>query len=271
MPRLQGRSAIVTGSGFGIGRAIAIAFAREGAHVTLVDIREEGVRETASLIESEVGSGHTLALVRDLSDPAQCAPIVDAAVQRFGRLDCLVNNAANQSVADLEHETVDHWDYVHAVNVRSMMLLSQAARPHLIAQPGGSIVNLSSLVGSMPLPGRLAYNVTKTAVAGLTRAMAVELGPLGVRVNGIAPGHIMAVGEERWKQTYDARQQAVMKSSYALARVGRVEEVASVAVFLASDDASFVTGQTIYADGGMSILCPEEAVHRAAAIPPVVE
>jgi NAD(P)-dependent dehydrogenase (short-subunit alcohol dehydrogenase family) len=265
MQRLAGKAAIVTGSGVGIGRHLALAFAREGAFVVVADIQEAGVRETARLIGDEFGSERVLPIITDLSAADAPAQVVAACMERYGRLDGIVNNAASQDPASLSDASDAHWEKVQTINVTTPMRLCRTALPYLAA-PGGFIVNLSSLVGSMAIPERLAYNTSKTAIAGLTRALAVELGPRGIRVNAIAPGHIMSFGEEHWRQSYTERQQKVMATSYALCRVGRPEEVASVAVFLASDESSFITGQTLYVDGGMSILCPETAVFRAAEV-----
>lgn len=275
--RMQGRAVIVTGSGSGIGREIAIAFAGAGASVVVVDIDGEGVTETVRLcVEkvreySDVANGgqigeKMLGLQRDIGSSEAIGAVVEACVAKFGRLDCVVNNAASQAIADLENITEAHWDSVMAINVRAAMLFVQHALPYLTAQPGGSIVNIASLVAEMPIPGRIAYNTSKAALLGLTRSLAVELGLRGIRVNAISPGHIMSWGEAVWRQDNSVEEQRVMESSYALGRCGRPEEVASAAVFLASSDASFITGHNLLVDGGMSILCPETSVHRAARL-----
>lgn len=264
MGRLDNRVALVTGSGFGIGRAIAQELAREGASVFVTDWKEAGAAETAALIEAEVGMGKVAFLAADLSQRESADTLVAACIERFGGLQILVNNAANQTVFPLEEVTDEHWDLMFSVNLDSMMRLCRAASPHLSA--GASIINLSSLVGICPIPGRLAYNTTKTAIAGLTRALAVELGVRGIRVNGICPGHIMSVGKEEWQRRYSERDQKIFTTHYALLRVGEPREIGTVAAFLASDDASFITGQNINVDGGMSILSPETASFRAAAL-----
>ncbi len=275
--RMQDRAVIVTGSGSGIGRQIALAFTGAGASVVVVDIDGEGVTETVRLCvekareySGDAGSAqdseNTLGLQQDISNSEAIKAVVQACVAKFGRLDCVVNNAANQAMADLEDITETHWDSVMAINVRAPMLFAQFALPHLTAHPGGSIVNIASLVAEMPIPGRLAYNTSKAALLGLTRSLAVECGLRGIRVNAISPGHIMTRGETVWRQDNSVEEQRVMESSYALGRCGRPEEVANAAVFLASSDASFITGHNLCVDGGMSILCPETSVHRAARL-----
>jgi NAD(P)-dependent dehydrogenase (short-subunit alcohol dehydrogenase family) len=264
MQRLNGKAAIVTGSGGGIGRQIALAFAREGASVLVVDIRAKGVPETVQQIEAR--GGRALGLHKDIAAPGAVEEIVAACVERFGRLDCIVNNAADQTHKPLEQITEAHWDGVQAVNVKAAMLFAQVGLPHLLAHPGGSIVNISSIRGERAMTGGLAYDTSKAAMLGLTRALAVELGRRGVRVNAICPGQIMSYGEEQWKAHMSARLQQVFYAAYPLGRLGRPEEIASVAVFLASEEASFITGQAIMVDGGMSILNPETAVLRTAEI-----
>jgi NAD(P)-dependent dehydrogenase (short-subunit alcohol dehydrogenase family) len=193
------------------------------------------------------------------------ARLMDAVIARFGRLDVLVNNAADQRGTTLEETPIELFDTIQAVNFRAPFLLCQAALPHLKATRG-AIVNMSSLVAQQPLADRVAYSASKAAVSGLTRALAADLGRDGIRVNAIAPGHIMVRGEEVWKETFDERTQQIFHTSYPLGRCGFVEEVASVALFLASDAASFITGAVIPVDGGMSILCPETVAFRAASV-----
>lgn len=263
---LNGKVAIITGAGEGIGRHIALAFARQGASVVALDIKDEAIRETERQIAAEVGAGRVLALGCDISTLSGVNETIAACIERFGRLNCIVHNAANQTQAALEDETDEHWQELHEVNVMAALRFAREGLPHLLAQPGSAIVHISSLVADMAMPGRLAYNTSKTALLGLTRALAVELGPRGVRVNAICPGHIMSQGEEKWKAQHSESEQKIMKSSYALGRVGKPQEVAAAAVFLASDAASFITGETLRVDGGMSILNPETSVHRAAEL-----
>ena len=262
--RLADKAAIITGAAYGIGRAVAVEMAREGAAVVITDRNAPGLEETARLIEADIPGGRVAVYPGDLLDTALPTLLVELCLAQFGGVDILVNNAANQTVASLARETDEHWEQVMAVNVTAIMRLARAAEPHL--KSGAAIVNMSSLTGNVALPGRLAYNTSKTAIQGLTRALAVELGPRNIRVNAILPGHIMSLGEEEWKRHFSERDQRIFPTTYALRRVGKPEEVAHVAVFLASSDASFITGASIPVDGGGGILNPEEAIFRTASL-----
>ncbi len=266
MEMLADKAAIVTGSGDGIGRRIALAFAQAGASVVVVDIKEEGIAETLRQIEAGVGPNKAIGLNRDIADVDNIAGIVSECVERFGRLDCIVNNAADQAHRPLAEMTPEIFDHVQAVNVRAPLLFAKEGLPHLLAQAGSSIVNIASVRGQVSMPGGLAYDTSKAALLGLNRTLAVELGLQGIRVNAICPGHIMSFGEEVWKQQTPPNVQKVMPFPYALGRVGKPEEVANVAVFLASDAASFITGQAINVDGGLTIMNAETAMFRAENI-----
>ncbi len=266
MERLSGLVAIVTGSGDGIGRHIALAFAREGARVLVTDIKAAGVETTVGLIEAELGCGRASGLVVDLNEDAAIDAIVEECSARFGAIDCIVNNAANQAQMRLENAALESWQSVQRVNVTAPAFLVQRALGLLRASSMASIVNISSVRAGAAMPGGLAYDTSKAALLGLTRNLAVELGTLGIRVNAICPGHIMSFGEPRWTSRRTERSQKLAAAPYPLGRVGKPEEIAAVAVFLASAEASFITGQTIVVDGGMSIMNPETAVRRAEDI-----
>lgn len=253
------KTVIITGAGQGIGRTIALAFAEAGWKVCATDLRQ--IEETAALL----GKENALCLEGDITETAFPARVVAATVETFGRLDCIVNNAADQRGTSLEETTVALFDTVQAVNVRAPYLFAQAGLEYLKATKG-SIINLGSLVGNQPIPERVAYSTSKAALAGLTRALATDIGRYGVRVNCIAPGHIMTRGEDVWREQFSAEEQRVFFTHYPLDRVGHPEEIAAVALFLASDAASFITGATIPVDGGMSILCPETGAFRAAGV-----
>ena len=252
------KTVIVTGAGQGIGRALALGFAQAGWSVCATDLRR--IEETEALL----GAGH-VCLTGDVTDTAFPARVVAAATERFGRLDCILNNAADQRGTTLEETPVALFDHIQAVNVRAPYLFAQAGLEHLKATKG-SIINLGSLVGNQPIPERVAYSTSKAALAGLTRALAADIGRYGVRVNCIAPGHIMTSGEAAWRERFSDTEQRVFLTHYPLDRVGHPEEIVAVALFLASDAASFITGATIPVDGGMSILCPETGAFRAAGV-----
>ena len=258
MRKLEGRATIVTGAGDGIGRHIAIAFAREGASVLVADLKIEGIKETVRIIE-EAG-GTAFGRYTDVGNPEQIIGCVEDCVAMYDRLDCVVNNAANQQHRLLPDIDIEYWDLVQNVNARAAVLFAKAALPHLKAQTGSSIVNIASVRANFSFAMGTAYDSSKAALLGITRTLAVELGRDGIRVNAICPGHIMSFGEDKWKEQNDEYKQRVMKAPYPLKRVGKPEEVATVAVFLASDDASFVSGASIVVDGASTVMHPEAAL-----------
>ena len=268
MAAFDGKAILITGAAYSIGRAITLEFIREGAQATLVDHvnKTKELDETMRIIAGLGGASRAQSLVKDLSIATELPSIIEAHITKFGRLDTLVSNAANQEGASLEKVTEAHLDRVINVNVKAPLLLAHHALKYLMAQPGGNIVNLSSLVGIQAFPDRVAYSTTKAATDGITRALATDLGLKGIRVNAVAPGHIMRNGEAQWRKDNTSRDQKIFESSYALGRCGTPEEVAHAVLFLASDKASFITGITLMVDGGMSILCPESASFRAAAV-----
>jgi NAD(P)-dependent dehydrogenase (short-subunit alcohol dehydrogenase family) len=247
---LKGKVAIITGAATGIGRASALLFARAGARVALADLREPELARTEADVRA-VG-GEVASITADLSRPDDCAAVVAAAVQAFGRLDVLLNNAGVGTMVvggTVESITLEHWDLAQDVNVRAMYLVSRAAVPHM-RSAGGAIVNIASVSafrGSVERPSH-AYAASKGAVLSLTRAMAASYGRDGIRVNAICPGTI------RSRLTADIvdRVERAAKEGHGipLGRVGEPEDIARCALFLASDDASFISGAHIVADGG---------------------
>jgi len=247
---LKGKVAIITGAATGIGRASALLFARAGARVALADLREPELARTEADVRA--AGGEVASITADLSRPDDCAAVVAAAVRAFGRLDVLLNNAGVGTMVvggTVESITLEHWDLAQDVNVRAMYLVSRAAVPHL-RSAGGAIVNIASVSafrGSMDRPSH-AYAASKGAVLSLTRAMAASYGRDGIRVNAICPGTI------RTRLTVDivdrVEQAAKEGHGIPLGRVGEPEDIARCALFLASDDASFISGAHIIADGG---------------------
>jgi 3-oxoacyl-[acyl-carrier protein] reductase len=241
MGRLEGRAAIVTGAASGIGRASAELFASEGARVLAVDRpgTDLGFATGISTLEA------------DVTQPDAPAEIVARAAEAFGGLDILFNNAgvANSTLASLM--TDDAWDQVQAVNLRAVFRLCRAAIPHLIGSPHGRIVNTASVMAMGTDYGLAAYCASKAGVLGLTRTLALELGKHGVTANAVMPG---AIRTGMTAQSFDDPAIAeVWARKSVLRRLGQPIDVARVALFLVSDDGAFVTGQSIAADGGMTL------------------
>ena len=247
--KLEGRVAVITGSGSGIGRACARVFAAEGASVVIGDINLAAARETAQLVED--AGGRALAVAVDVSDPGSVQDLVRRSVEEFVAVHVLVNNAAIQINKTIEDTTPEDWNRQMAVNVGGVFLCSKFFLPHLKASHG-AIVNMSSVNGYFVEPFCAGYCATKAAIMGLTKAMAIDHGKEGVRVNCICPGYIDAGLAEGYFQTQPdpaaARQEA--GKLHALWRIGRPEEVANAAVFLATPEASFITGAAVAVDGG---------------------
>jgi NAD(P)-dependent dehydrogenase (short-subunit alcohol dehydrogenase family) len=259
------RSVVVTGSAHGIGEVIARSFLANGDAVLLVDVNDQLLNATTAQLAGEYPDKVTC-VTADLSSPDGVVQVVDAAARLLpSRVSCLVNNAADQTPGTTASTTIEQFQRTMFINVSAPFLLVQGLLDDLV-ETQGNVVNVGSLVGNQPIPGRVAYNTSKAAIAGLTRSLAVDLGKHGIRVNAVAPGHIMTDGEEKWKTVYSEFQQRVFPTSYALGRVGHAEEVASAVLFLASPAGKFITGITLPIDGGMSILCPETASFTAASV-----
>lgn len=251
---LAGRVAIVTGGGRGIGRAIAIAMANAGAAVTICDLADGG-KATADGIVAD--GGRATSLTCDVSDPEQVRELVGTAMDAFGRLDVLVNNAGVAGPAGRAHEIdIDVWDRTVAVNLRGPFLCAKFAIPHLLEQDRAAIVNIASTYGVIGAPLSPAYCASKGGVVNLTRQLAVDYGPEGLRVNAILPGYVDTdMGGRRARLPPDQAAAALARreANAALQPLGRqaqADEIARVAVFLASDAASFMTGSIVTVDGG---------------------
>ena len=249
---LKNRIAIVTGAGSGIGQASALRFAAEGAAVVVADIRAHKARQTVDSI-TEAG-GQAVAVEVDVADAASVAAMVEVAVATFGGLDVLFNNAGTLRPGTAVELSVDDWDLVMGVNVRSVFLGAKFAVPVMQARGGGSIINTASVSGLHGDGGAVVYAASKAAVINLTRALSTDHAPDGIRVNAICPGTIETPPVQRMMQHPGALQTNL--DAHALGRLGRPDEIAAAAVWLASDESSFVTGEAIVVDGGLRARSP---------------
>jgi glucose 1-dehydrogenase len=251
---LNGRVAVVTGSASGLGRAIAIRLAQEGAHVVVSDVRpdpREGGEPTEAVIEQAGGS--CVRIDADASRWEDIDRLVSGAVQRFGRLDVMVNNAAIAGPASkpLLETTEEDWDTIMAVNLRGVFLCCKRAIGEMLTQEPigevrGRVVNISSQHGMVGSPGHVAYSTSKGGVVNLTRQLAVDYGRQGILVNAVAPGKIMTGSPEQ----ANPKLTAYAESRTPFSRLGRPDDVAGAAAFLASDDSLYISGTNLLVDGG---------------------
>ena len=245
---LGGKTAIVTGAARGIGAACARAFAEHGASVVLSDVLDDLCGETARRISADTGAA-TLAVRADVSDPADCAALLAACTERFGGCDILLNNAGIIVQGSILDAAVEDFDRVMAVNLRGPFLMGRLVARQMVERgTKGVIINMSSTNAVVTIPDQLPYAASKGGVAQMTKAMAMALAPHDIRVNAIGPGTILTDMLEVVIADEEARRTILSRTP--MGRIGEASEVASVAVFLASDYASYITGDTIYPDGG---------------------
>ena len=249
--KLKKKAAIVTGAASGIGRAIAYAFAREGAKVVSADINTEGGEETAAKIRGE--GGDAFFLETDVSDAAAVKSLVDQTVENCGRLDIMVNNAGIEVFKRLADTDEQAWDRVIQINLKGVFLGTKYAVPKMLENGGGVIVNMASVAGVMGAGGLAAYNASKGGVVLLTKNTAMDYGKKNIRANCICPGFIKTPMVEAVMSMPGATEvRDYLGTLCPAGRFGTPEEIASIAVFLASDDSSYVNGHALVADGGMS-------------------
>ena len=250
--RLQGKVAIVTGSSRGIGLGIAKGFAREGASVVMTSRNLDSLAGPAEEV-SKLG-GQVLTLRVDVSSVQDVKEMVAKTVERFGRIDILVNNAGMPMVAPSEELALESWQRTLDTNLTGSFLCAQEVGKVMLRQGSGSIINMASLTSFLGFPMRTAYSVTKSAVLGLTHTLSSEWAPKGIRVNAIAPGWIKT---DIMKGLIErgALDEGKLISRTPMGRVGLPEDIAGPAIFLASDDSAFVTGQVLAVDGGWLAYC----------------
>ncbi|MEM9328631.1 MAG: glucose 1-dehydrogenase [Bacteroidota bacterium] len=250
--RLRNKIAIVTGAADGIGLAASRLFAIEGATVVMVDINGEKCLEESTNINTQ--GGNTRAVTCSVGSTEEMAEMVQQTVADFGRIDVLVNNAAiaiGQNILEMEEEA---WDQVIDINLKGVYRGIRQVLPHMIERGAGSIINLSSMQGLRSWDDWTAYATAKGGINALTVQLAGQFGPKGIRINAIAPGAIMTpLNEKRVAEEGEAFLEASIEQS-ALRRMGRADEVAQTVLFLASDEAPFITGEIIRIDGGLSVL-----------------
>lgn len=250
---LDGRVALITGAASGQGRAAALLFASHGASIAVIDVNDEGARETVGLVEKEGGAA--IALHADVSTADDCARMVAETAEAFGRIDVLYNNAAVQMSGRLVECSENDWDRTIATNLNAVFWACRAAIPVMLGGEGGSIINTASVLGLIGSEGYVAYGAAKAGLVALTRQIAVEYGPL-VRANVIAPGSIDTPRFRKVAEEMDDTEGflAGLARVIPLRRLGTADDVAGIALFLASDQSAYVSGAIIPADGGLAAL-----------------
>lgn len=255
--RLKDKVAIITGGGTGIGRGIALLFAKEGAKVVVAGRRIEVLEETLNLIKQS-GGGEAIAVQTDVSIESQVKELVEKAVQQFGRIDILVNNAGVYLADDVASVSEEEWNKVISVDLKGVWLCSKAVIPHMLGQGGplsseasGKIINIASIAGLIGFEQSAAYCAAKGGVVNLTREMALDYAPKHINVNAIAPGVIETDMTKAFLTDEQAKKSFLEKTP--LGRIGTPEDIAYAAVYLASPESNFVTGHTLVVDGGWTI------------------
>jgi len=254
MFRLDGKRALITGAGSGIGEAIARLFATQGAQVIVADVETKAAEQvTASIVER---GGVASALTLDVADESQVSAAFDRLANEYGRLDIVVNNAGISHVGNILETSLEDWDRLLRVNAGGVFLCAREAVRHMLQQEpkGGVIINLSSVAAMIGLERRLPYSASKGAVLALTRSIAIDFVGEGIRCNAICPGTVQTPFVEGYlKRSFPGQEDAVRQTLHArqpLGRMGQPEEIAAAALYLASDEAAFVTGSALVIDGG---------------------
>jgi len=244
--RLKDKVAIITGGGRGIGRDIALAYAKEGAKVVVAEVDPA----TAAATAKDAGNG-AMGVAMDVSKKDDIARTVDAAVKAFGRIDILVNNAMKIMPGKLEELPVESWDTTMNIGLRGAFMMSQACAKHMISQKSGAIINIASIAGLFPYNWAGSYSVVKAGLIMLTKLQAMEWAPYGIRANAITPGYIRTPGTEAMYADPDIYQGRL--KTVPMGRVGTGEDIAGPAIFLASDEAAYTSGSVLGSDGAQAV------------------
>jgi len=245
--RLENRVAIITGAGSGIGRESALLFAKEGAKIVVADVNEKGGEETVSTIKNNGGESFFFRL--DVTDREQSKNMVKTTMEKYGRIDVLINNAGITQDALVAKMTEEQWDRVVDINLKGVFNCTQAVVEVMINQGKGAIVNISSIVGVNGNVGQVNYAATKAGLIGMTKTLAKELGKKGIRVNAVAPGFIATP----MTSNVPEKILEMMKEKTPLRRLGEPKDIANAYLYLASDEANFVNGAVLCVDGGLVI------------------
>jgi 3-oxoacyl-[acyl-carrier protein] reductase len=252
--RLKNKVSLITGAGSGIGQAVALRFASEGAMVVIADRNLEAAEKTQYLIEQNGGVGHAIAV--DVTQEQQVAAAIASTVEKFGRLDILHNNAGVSVLKSITETTESDWDFLFNVNLKGIFFGCKHAIPYMVQQGGGVIINTASELAIVGQPLYTAYCATKGGVLAFTRALSVEWAAKGIRINAVCPGPIQTpmLQAEFNLATNPTAEEVATIQSIPVGRLGTPDDIARVALFLASDDAVFVQGTAIVADGGRTTL-----------------
>lgn len=252
MKRLENKTAVVTGGGHGIGRASALRLASEGARVAILDLNQSAADETAELIVA--AGGQALALAADVTNESQVVDAIGTVAEHFGTIDILHSNAGVIFGGTALTQTLDEWNKTFAVNVTGVFLTAKAVLPFMLKQGSGAIVNTASTSGMVGEPGLVAYNSSKAAVVNFTRQLASDFSRSNIRINSVCPGWILATGfnDPALEDVSDSEVDQMIDQWVPAGRAGTAEEVAAGVAFLASDDASYITGHALLIDGGMT-------------------
>jgi 2-keto-3-deoxy-L-fuconate dehydrogenase len=251
---LENKVALVTGAGSGIGKEIALLYARQGAHIIIADVNAEAAASVATQITAQEGIAQPLSL--DVANEEQVRNAFDQVVQDHGRIDILVNNAGVSHVGNILETSIEDWERVMSVNTRGVFLCSKYAITHMLAQApqGGVLVNIASVAGLIAVDRRFPYGASKGAVISMTRSIAMDFVGQGIRANAICPGTVHTPFVEGYLERHfaDSKDEArnQLHARQPIGRMGRPEEIAQAALYLASDEAAFITGSALVIDGG---------------------